>query len=69
MTQEIEYLLTYKQWNEKGCKVHRGEQAQRVENGEAFFSSSQVYNPNAHELSDAHEEWLLRAQEWEDMPH
>ncbi len=60
--------LKYSEWNAKGFRIHKGQKAISFRDGEGVFRLNQVYSP-LDTLSDSHEKYLLRAQEWEEMPH
>ncbi len=61
--------LKFSEWKERGYKVHKGSKAVGYCDNEAMFDLSQVYNPLNYEISEKFENYLVRSQEWEEMPH
>ena len=61
--------LKYSEWNAKGYRIHRGQKAISQRDGENVFLLSQVYDPQEINLSQKHENYLICAQAWEEMPH
>jgi len=59
--------LKYSEWNDRGFKIHRGQKAVGFRDGEAVFYASQVYDPL--EPSENFSEYLIRAEQWEEVPH
>ena len=62
-------MKTYSEWNALGYRIHKGSKAKGFKNGEALFTIDQCYNPLEYNISPKHEEYLIHAQEWEEMPH
>jgi hypothetical protein len=36
---------TYKEWNQQGFRIHKGEKATKFRDGEPLFNCTQVYKP------------------------